>query len=690
MVLFFIHCPHEPGPTAAILNPDLKFSEFSIARPLKVISRSICYFCGVQQTRNPRVLETPLSTLQRYWKHDAFRPMQADIINAVLEGKDTLAVLPTGGGKSICFQIPGMLLDGLCLVVSPLIALMKDQVEQLRKREIPAVAIHSGMTRQEIDLLLNNAVYGGIKFLYVSPERLQTELFVARFRQMKVGLIAVDEAHCISQWGYDFRPPYLRIASLREIHPEPPIIALTASATGQVQSDIIDKLAFRNDPLIFKQSFARSNLSFVVRKTENKDEKLLEILRKVKGAAIIYVRSRKATQELARWLKKKNISTSFYHAGLPFQERTMRQDEWIQNRSRVMIATNAFGMGIDKPDVRLVIHLDLPENLESYYQEAGRAGRDRLRAFAVVLYQDADVSNLLSKVEQSQPAFAYLKGLYQSLANYYQLAVGSAEGESFDFDIHDFSERFSLNPVEVFNGLRKMEEEGLIQFNESFYSPSTVFISVDHNRLYEVQVANARLDDLIKMLLRLYGGELFSSFVRIDEPVLAKALKLSPQEVVQQLVHLKELGVVVYTPVRDNPQVTFILPRQDADNLPVDRGRLEARRKLVLDKAKSMVSFIETGFRCRMQMIQNYFDEETEATCGICDVCIEKRKKENLVTFETLRGEVLAVTESNVFTIEQLEKHIAPKDRELFVDVVRELVDEGALVYDNVWRLRRK
>jgi ATP-dependent DNA helicase RecQ len=637
-----------------------------------------------------RLLETPLSILQKYWGYGSFRPVQEDIVNAVLQEKDTLALLPTGGGKSICFQIPGMMRDGLCLVVSPLIALMKDQVEQLRNRGIMAVAIHSGMRRDQIDVLLNNAIYGDTKFLYVSPERLQTELFITRFRQMKVGLIAVDEAHCISQWGYDFRPPYLKIASLREIYPSVPVIALTASATGQVQLDIAEKLQFRNNHALFKKSFARENLAFVVRKTENKDEKLLEILQKVKGAAIIYVRSRKATQEIARWLRKKNIPTSFYHAGLSHEERTLRQDEWIQNRSRVMVATNAFGMGIDKSDVRLVIHVDLPENLESYYQEAGRAGRDGARAYAVILFQDADISNLQMKVEQAQPPYNYLQELYQGLANYYQLALGSGEGESFDFDIHDFCERFKLNPIQVFNALKKLEEEGLLEFNESFYSPSSLHIAVDHTKLYELQVANARFDQVIKMLLRLYGGEIFSSFIKVDETVLAKALKMRAQEVVDLLQRLNELGALTYIPVRDKPQVTYILSRQDAENLPLDRKRLETRRALVLDKMKAMISFVETTFRCRMQLVQDYFDEHTETTCGICDVCINKRKNDNTEAYDKLRQQVVHAMKSHVLSVEQLEKQIAPKDRELFVDVLREMVDEGILGYDKVWRLKMK
>jgi ATP-dependent DNA helicase RecQ len=614
--------------------------------------------------------------------------LQEDIVNSVLAGQDTLALLPTGGGKSVCFQVPALLFDGVCIVVTPLIALMKDQVEQLKQREIMAVAIHSGMARNEIDLLLDNAIYGQIKFLYVSPERLQTEIFIERFKQMKVGLIAIDEAHCISQWGYDFRPPYLQIASLRELKPEVTVIALTATATVEVRKDIMEKLAFKKNGKMFQKSFARENLSFVARKTENKDKQLLQILQKVKGCAIIYVRSRKGTQDLAVWLSKKNIPASFYHAGLSHEERTKRQDEWIHNKTRVMVATNAFGMGIDKSDVRIVIHLDLPENLEAYYQEAGRAGRDGLRSYAVILYQDVDITNLLKKSEQSQPSPEYLAKVYQCLANYYQLALGSAAGESFDFQVHDFCERFTLNPVEVYNGLRKLEEEGLIQFNESYYSPSTIHITLDHTKIYEFQVANERFDDILKMLLRLYGGEMFSGFVKISEGYLSKALKKPQKEVVALLLHLHELKVIIYNKIKDQPQLTFVLPRQDADKLPIDRKRLEARKKLILDKAKAMAGFVESNFRCRMQLVQDYFNEVTFKVCGICDVCIEKRKKENVKAFDAVRAEILLIMKSKLMTIEDLETQVAPKDRELFVDVVRELVDEGRLMYDNTWKLK--
>jgi ATP-dependent DNA helicase RecQ len=466
------------------------------------------------------------------------------------------------------------------------------------------------------------------------------------------------------------------------------VIALTASATEIVCEDIKNRLVFRTGHALFKKSFARENLSFVVRKSENKEKKVLEILQKVQGPAIIYVRSRKATQEIAGALAKKRISASFYHAGLNFEERSNRQDQWIQNKNRVMVATNAFGMGIDKPDVRIVIHLDLPENLESYYQEAGRAGRDGLRAYAVMIYQDADVSNLKMKTEQAHPSPETLKKIYQALANQYQLATGSGAGESFDFDLLAFTERFSFPTAEVYVSLKKLEEEGIIQFNESFYSPSQLHFAFDKTKLYEFQVANGQFDPVIKMMLRLYGGELFSDFVKISESYLARGLHTSETEIIKTLKHLHELRVLIYQPVKEKPQITFVLPRQDAQKLPLDVPRMAARKKLLTEKMDAMINFATTKYRCRMQVIQEYFNEVTFDTCGICDVCIEKRKKENELAFDELRREIINMLKHGSQTIENLEEHIAPRDHELFVDVIREMVDDGELQYDKAWRLK--
>lgn len=640
------------------------------------------------KTSQPVGLDTPLTILKRYWKHIQFRPLQEEIIQSVLKKNDTLALLPTGGGKSACFQVPALLMEGICIVISPLIALMKDQVESLKKKGIPAIAIHSGMSRAEIDRLLDNCIHGHARFLYVSPERLQTELFIERVKQMQVCLIAVDEAHCISQWGYDFRPPYLKISSLREILTDVPVLALTATATQMVKDDIVQKLAFGKSHEIFQRTFARENISFVIRKAENKEKKLLEVLQKVKGPVIVYVRSRKGTSELAETLNNVQIPATTYHAGLSFQERTLHQDDWIKGRKRVMVATNAFGMGIDKADVRIVVHMDLPENLESYYQEAGRAGRDELRAYAVVIYHDADVSSLLAKVKQNHPEVAYLKKVYQGLANYYQLAEGSGEGESFDFDLHDFCERFGLHITEVYGALKKLEEEGLVQFNESFYSPSHLHFQKDRAGLYNFQVANERLDPLIKMLLRLYGAQLFSDFVKISELQLAKGLKIPVEELKAQLVHLHELHFAIYQPVIDSPQLTFVLGRQDADRLPLNFERLEARKKLALSKMEAMVEFVTTSHRCRMQRILDYFDEQSWETCGKCDVCVARHKKENQNEAEELRRAVLQYLNTAQLTSDQLEEKINPTHIDLFIDVIRELVDEGSIEYDEVWRLR--
>lgn len=616
--------------------------------------------------------------------------MQEDIINSVLAGNDTLALLPTGGGKSVCFQVPALLREGVCIVVTPLIALMNDQVNQLKKRGIQAVAVHSAMSRQEIDLYLNNCVYGGVKFLYVSPERLQSEMFQARVTRMNVSLIVVDEAHCISQWGYDFRPPYLKIATLRDLLPGVPFIALTATATVDVQADIVKHLRFRSPHGIFRKTFARDNLSIVVRKAEDKEKKLVDVLRKVGGAAIVYLRSRKSTQEVAALLGRNGMSAVSYHAGMSYEERVRAQEAWITGKVRVIAATNAFGMGIDKPDVRLVIHLDLPENLESYYQEAGRAGRDGLPSYAVVIYHEADIEALLVKVERSHPSVDYLKKVYQALANYYQLALGSGEGESFDFDIYEFGGRFGFQVQEVYNALKKLEEEGVIQFSESFHTPSQVHVPVDAVKLYEFQVANSQFDPLIKMMLRLYGGELFSTYIRISESYLARAQNVSAADITKALKHLNELKVVSYRPANDRPQLAFLLPRQDAERLPLDIQRLADRRKLALSKARAMTEFVSSSDSCRMAVIQHYFGEKNASDCGKCDVCVARRKRANMRESEILRGEIRHVLHNRTLSVEHLEEQIAPTDHELFIDVIREMVEEGELLYDETWKLREK
>lgn len=635
-------------------------------------------------------MEAALTILQRYWKHTHFRPMQTEIIQSLVEGHDTLALLPTGGGKSICFQVPGLMLEGVCIVVSPLIALMKDQVEGLRERGVEAVAVHTGLSREQIDLYLNNCIYGTVKFLYISPERIHTEIFSERVKQMKVSMIAVDEAHCISQWGYDFRPSYLLIRTLRDLVPQAPLMALTATATRQVREDILQQLAFRKDHRVFQRTFARDNLSFVVRKTESKDKKLLEVIQKVKGSSILYVRSRKATEDVAAWLAKKNISATYYHAGLTFQQRTDHQELWIKGHVRVMVATNAFGMGIDKPDVRVVVHLDLPDNLESYYQEAGRAGRDGQPAFAVVIFHEQDVTSLQTKVMQAHPSVDYLRQVYQAVANYFQLAEGSAANESFDFDLYEFTQRFKLHPGDVYAALRKLEEEGLIQFNESFYNPSQLHVNLDTAKLYEFQIAHARFDPVIKMILRLYGGQLYSDFVKISENYLAKALKMPSQELVGLLKQLHELRVVTYQPVKDKPQITFLTPRQDAARLPLDIKRLESRKQLALDKMNAMIRFVTDEHVCRMEQVLDYFDETRHEPCGKCDVCIRKRKQNNAMGMDLLRAEIMTLLKQGSFTVEQLEEHINPADPELFVDVVRDMVDAGAIEYDDAWQLRIK
>jgi ATP-dependent DNA helicase RecQ len=619
--------------------------------------------------------------LKTVFGYDEFRPVQLDIVLSVLEGNDSLALLPTGGGKSICFQVPALVREGICVVISPLIALMKDQVDNLRKKGILAAAIYSGMGKREIDTVLDNCIYGNYKFLYVSPERLKTEIFIERFKRMKVNLIAVDEAHCISQWGYDFRPPYLEIAAIRQYHPEVPCLALTASATVQVREDIIDKLEL-NDPGIFVKSFSRKNLSYSVRLVENKMEKAIDIFRKVPGSAIVYLRNRKGTKEVASILNQLGISATFYHAGLDNATRESRQSEWKTNRIRVMVATNAFGMGIDKPDVRLVIHLDLPDNLENYYQEAGRAGRDEKKAYAVLLSNEQDTMTLVERAKQAYPPLDFLKKVYQSLANYYRMAVGSGFMSSFDFDISNFASTYNLDVLLTYNAIKVLQEEGLLELNESFFNPSSLCLLVNQSKLYEFQIANAKMDPLIKLLLRTYGGELFVEYMKIQEGKLAKSLNLPERDLIYMLEQLDKLGIIAYNKRKDKPQITLLTERLDAGKLPLDQKRIDLRRQNTIRKAESMVSYMKNRKLCRANQISAYFGEESDIFCGICDVCLEKIKAKS-TDLNHLREKIIqTLGTGKMFSLQSIQEIPGLTNEEDTIAVIRELEDEGRIETD--------
>ncbi|RDV15893.1 RecQ family ATP-dependent DNA helicase [Pontibacter diazotrophicus] len=625
--------------------------------------------------------------LKTYWGYAHFRPLQEDIIRSVLAGEDTLALLPTGGGKSVCFQVPALAMEGLCLVITPLIALMKDQVEQLNKRGISALAVYSGMNRREIDIALDNCVYGDVKFLYLSPERLLTELFQERVKRMRVNLIAVDEAHCISQWGYDFRPPYLQLAELREVLPKVPVIALTATATAQVKQDIQEKLAFPK-PNVFQKSFARANLSYSCLDTEDKANRLLEILQRMPGQSIVYVRSRRQTVEVAKFLQSRRISAAAYHAGLKFEMRNAAQQSWIDDKVRVIVATNAFGMGIDKPDVRLVVHLDLPESLEAYYQEAGRAGRDEKYAYAVILNGPNDVAELQRKVQEAHPSIEYIRRVYQCLANYYQLAVGSGLMSSFDFDLADFAKNYKLQPLEVHHTIKRLETEGYLQLNEGYYMPSRLMLLLDNLALYEFQLANPDHDQFIRIILRIYGGEAFTNYVKLSERRLAKQLNMPEQEVRRKLEYLHKLQVIAYEPQHDSPQLVFTKPREDANGLPLDTKQLAALRERALLQAKEMGRYVTTSNRCRTQLLLEYFGEVTDDRCRICDYCLAERKKEREgAEQETLRVKVLTLVKAQACLPKELVQQFEPKHAETVTSLVRELVDVGRLKYKESGKL---
>lgn len=628
--------------------------------------------------------------LKQYWNYDSFRPLQEDIIQSILSGQDTLALLPTGGGKSVCFQVPALAKEGVCIVVTPLIALMKDQVEQLKRRRIMAAAIYSGMNWHEIDIVLDNCIHGTTKFLYVSPERLRTDIFLARVKQMKISLLAIDEAHCISQWGYDFRPAYLQIAAFRQLIPTVSLIALTASATDPVKKDICEKLEMR-EPAIFQSTFARANLSYSAFFEENKDARLLRILQNVQGSSLIYVRNRRRTKEVADWLNRNGIRADFYHAGVPNKQRSEKQEAWIRNRSRVMVATNAFGMGIDKPDVRSVIHIDLPDTLEAYYQEAGRAGRDGQRAYAVALYAQRDLDELARNVDQKYPPIDFLRRVYQALSNYYQVPVGGGEFETFDFDLQDFTGTFGLPLSETHFAIKLLEEEGFVQLSEAYNSVSKIHITVDNRSLYELQLKYPQYDSFIKLLLRMYGGELFSQFVPISEIALGQKHYAMETDVIKLLQGLHDLGMIVYEKQRVKPQFGFATPRFDASQMPIDALAIEEKHKTDLQRIAAVVSYVQQKSRCRTQLLQKYFGEPSDLDCGICDNCLAKKKKASSPAEHTpIRAEMLRLLQLSPLTPQQLVAAFGLKNEQAAIATLRELLEDEVVLYESEGRIRLK
>ncbi|MDP4291691.1 MAG: ATP-dependent DNA helicase RecQ, partial [Bacteroidota bacterium] len=566
-----------------------------------------------------------LNILHQYWNFKAFRPRQEEIIQSVLNGRDTLALLPTGGGKSLCFQVPAMMLDGLCLVVTPLIALMKDQVEALKHKNIPAAAVYSGMSRFQIEVTLDNAIAGGLKFLYISPERLATEVFRYRLQRMKICILAVDEAHCISQWGYDFRPPYLLISEVRALLPGVPVLALTATATPAVVDDIQSKLLFKK-PNAIKASFLRENLAYLVFKEENKLGRLLRIVSKVKGSGIVYVRSRKRAGEIAQFLVRNGLSADYYHAGLEPQVRARKQEAWMQNNSKIMVATNAFGMGIDKPDVRFVIHMSVPDSLESYFQEAGRAGRDEKPAWAVQLYEQSDLIDLQRNFELSYPEIAVIRNVYQALGNYLQLPEGSGKDSSFDFDITDFCKQYNMPPVTVFSCLKFMEREGYLIYDEDIDTQSRIHIAVNKPTLYRFQVENKAYDLFIKLLLRTYGGALFSEFLVFNEDYMARKLNLSMDKVKQYLRYMQNLGLIHYDPCKTKPQIIFTTERLNTNDVVFSHATFRDLKMRAAERLDAITNYVSSSLVCRRQTLLAYFVEENSKRFGKCDAFISLKK----------------------------------------------------------------
>lgn len=615
------------------------------------------------------------SILKEYWGYDQFRPLQEDIVLSVLEGKDTLALLPTGGGKSICFQVPGLAKEGICIVISPLIALMKDQVENLKKRGIKAGAIYSGLSNHQIESLLSNCAFSDtIKFLYVSPERLKTDLFVNYLKRMKVSMFAIDEAHCISQWGYDFRPPYLQIAEIRPYFPNVPVLALTATATPEVVKDIQQRLAFPEEN-VFQKSFKRDNLSYMVVKEENKMGRMMRIINHYPGTGIVYVRNRRKTKEIAEYIAAHGVTADFYHAGLTSELRDSKQNDWMSGKTRVIVSTNAFGMGIDKPDVRWVIHLDIPDTIEAYFQEAGRGGRDLLPSTAVMLYDDGDIKELKEGFERTYPPISFIKNAYKELCNHYQIAMGEGENKTFAFHLEDISRKLKVKPVELYSAISFLEKLGVMMLSEDGKKYSVVMMTMQSDDLEAFYKIHPEREELIKLLLRSYGG-IFTNYIRISEEELSRRAELDVNQVMQQLREISQLGVFIYIPRTKTPQISFLVNRVDESYLYFSEAIYKTRKDMARKRLEAVLEFVESTEQCRSQLLLAYFGEKKSERCGGCDVCLkwhrdELRKKE----YESIKAEIQkhkGLTHKEI--IVEVSKNYPEKK---VIEVLREMIDFG-------------
>ena len=619
--------------------------------------------------------------LKQYWGYDEFRPLQEDIILSVLEGRDTMALLPTGGGKSICFQVPALALGGLCIVVSPLIALMKDQVENLRKRHIKACAIFSGMNHEKISDTIDNCLFDKeMRFLYVSPERLKTDLFRINLQRMPVKMIAVDEAHCISQWGYDFRPPYLEIAEIRKYFPKVPVLALTATATPEVVRDIQQKLNFPKEN-VFQKSFKRDNLTYYVIKEQDKQGRMLRIIERYQGTGIVYVRNRRKTRETAEFLQRHGISADFYHAGLDGPTRDRKQQEWMDGKTRIIVSTNAFGMGIDKPDVRFVIHIDIPDTLEGYFQEAGRGGRDLQPSIAVMLYDDSDLRELHRNFQTAFPPLEFIQHVYKDLCNTFRIAMGSGREESYPLDITEFALQHQYNPLEVYNAIRLIEKTGAIQYDEGSYTPAKLLFTATRTELesFEKDPRYARAVPFIHLLLRSYSG-LFSEYAIIDEKEIARRAECSPKVAVDRLNYLTRMGLVDYQPATSLPKLLFVTDRVDEKHLFYDSSVYFKRKEVAEKRLKSVLHFVMHERTCRSQLLLAYFGEKGSTPCGKCDICLRKQNA------TISKGEYLKIAEAirkvrpECGDIKELVIKLSPLfNEDKIVQVARKMLDNDEL-----------